>query len=183
MVDRGQNDHKSIKDSGPSCPIYSIRVSRALSCVWPHSCLRDGGFCTCFFFSSRVNQGNLLTIMLFYAKISACIQVFWCKVWWGKPNRIWSTPFNLTGRRMCLLTSQMCWITGNRRAVIFLYHLLTSLLKTQLRLNVWDRWEPFDGPMPRTSTSFIASCWNMAKMRKSTQMLCSCIKDTLSFSR
>lgn len=98
--------------------IFDQSVTGAFMCVTPQLFER-WGILYLFFSSSRVNQGNLLIIMLFYAKISACIQGFWCKVRWGKPNKIWSTPFNLTGRRMCLSKSQMCWITGNRRGLTF----------------------------------------------------------------
>lgn len=41
--------HKSIKDPGPSCPLFLIIVSCVLSCLWPHSCLRDGRFLPGFF--------------------------------------------------------------------------------------------------------------------------------------
>lgn len=41
--------HKSIKDSGPSCPLHLISASCGLSCAWPHSCCET--FYLGFFFS------------------------------------------------------------------------------------------------------------------------------------
>lgn len=50
-----KNKHKSIKGSGPACPLHLITVSCVLSCLWPHSCLRDGRF-LCFLPSSSFLQ-------------------------------------------------------------------------------------------------------------------------------
>lgn len=61
-----KNKHKSIKDSGPACALYLITVSCVLSCLWPHSCFRDGRF-LCFLppppSSCNDNQCNLSIII------------------------------------------------------------------------------------------------------------------------
>lgn len=61
LVQEQKNNHKSFKDSGPSCPLYLISVSCALSCFHP-TAVREMGHFYLGVFSSKNNRGTLFTI-------------------------------------------------------------------------------------------------------------------------